>query len=138
MNNPSFVWRSLLSARDVIITGSRWRVGDGSLIGVPTHKWPSHDPIFLGQPNPELQVSDLIDNDSRQWDRGKIHALFSQHTSREILAIPLNNLHTRDSLIWMKNKSRTFSVKSTYQVAVRLKQQHDEEHPAQYGRRFCL
>ena len=114
MNNPSFVWRSLLSARDVITTGSRWRVGDGYLIGVTTHKWLSHDPIFVGQLNPELRMSDLIDNDSRQWDRGKIHALFSQHTSREILAIPLNNLHTWDSLIWMKNKSRTFSVKSAY------------------------
>ena len=57
-----------------------------------------------------------------------VHALFSQRTSREILAIPLSNLHTRDSLIWMKNKSRTFSVKSAYQVAVRLTQQHDEEH----------
>ena len=121
-NNPSFVWISLLSARDVITKGSRWRVGDGSLIGVTTHEWLSYDPIFLGQPDTELRMSDLIDNDSRQWDRRKIHALFSQRTSREILAIPPNNLHNRDSLIWMKTKSRTFSVKSACQVAVCLKQ----------------
>ena len=27
--NPSYVWRSLLAARDVIIEGSKWKVGDG-------------------------------------------------------------------------------------------------------------
>lgn len=113
-NNPSFVWRSLLSARDVIIASYRLRVGDGNLIRVTTHKWLSHDPIFLGQPNPDLRVSNLIDNDSQQWDRGKLHTLFAQRTYKEILAIPLNNLHTKDRLLWMENKSRTFSVKTAY------------------------
>lgn len=30
--NPSYVWRSLLAVRDVIIQGSRWRVGDSRQI----------------------------------------------------------------------------------------------------------
>ena len=25
-NNPSYVWRSLLAARDIIIEGSKWKV----------------------------------------------------------------------------------------------------------------
>ena len=34
-------------------------------IGVTTHRWLSHDPIFNGEPDPELKVSDLIDEDTR-------------------------------------------------------------------------
>ena len=37
-SNPSYVWRSLLAARDVIFEGSKWEVGDGSRIEVSTHK----------------------------------------------------------------------------------------------------
>ena len=46
-SNPSYVWRSLLAAREII--WDRWRVGDGNTIGVTTHKWLSHKPVFLGE-----------------------------------------------------------------------------------------
>ena len=64
----------------MIITGSKWKIGDGECIGVITHKWLSHDPIFNGKLDLELKVSDLIDVDIRQWDRGKAHALFTAIT----------------------------------------------------------
>ena len=32
VHKPSFVWRSLIAAREVVVRGSRWRVGDGSRI----------------------------------------------------------------------------------------------------------
>ena len=41
-NNPSYVWCSLFSARDVIKAGTWWKVGDGRSIGVFTHSWLSH------------------------------------------------------------------------------------------------
>ena len=127
-HNPSFIWQSLLTVREVIIAGSRWKIGDRKHIGVTTHKWLSHDPIFNGEPDLELKVSDLIDEDTRQWDRGKIHALFTARTRTEILALPLNNLQAQDSPIWMENKARTFSVKTAYHVALWLKQQQVVEH----------
>ena len=48
-SNPSYVWKSLLAAREIICEGSKWEVGDGRTIGVTTHKWLSHKPIFLGE-----------------------------------------------------------------------------------------
>ena len=48
-SNPSYVWRSLLVAREIIYDGSMWGVGVGRTIGVTTHKWLSHKPIFLGE-----------------------------------------------------------------------------------------
>ena len=47
-NNPSYVWRSLLAAREVIKEGSMWKVGDGSSIQVSKHKWLPTGPVFLG------------------------------------------------------------------------------------------
>ena len=37
-HNPSYVWRSLLMARELIVEGSRWRVGDGRHIKVMSHR----------------------------------------------------------------------------------------------------
>ena len=45
-NNPSYVWRSLLAAKEVIKKGSKWQVGDGRYIDVSKHKWLTHKPIF--------------------------------------------------------------------------------------------
>ena len=38
-HNPSYVWRSLSVAREVIQEGSRWRVGNGINIMVELDKW---------------------------------------------------------------------------------------------------
>ena len=38
-SNPSYVWRSLLQARDVLLEGSTWKVGSGSSEDIATHKW---------------------------------------------------------------------------------------------------
>ena len=65
-NNPSFVWRSLLAARDLIREGSRWQVGDGRSIGVFTHRWLTHTPVPLNDAPPDMKVCELIDHDSRQ------------------------------------------------------------------------
>ena len=76
-NNTSFVWCSLLAVRDLIREGSRWQVGDGYSIEVFTHPWLSHTPVPLNDAPPDMKVCELIDQDLRQWDRGKIDAMFS-------------------------------------------------------------
>ena len=53
----------------------RW--GDGRHIEVSIHKWLPHKPLFLGEDQPTLHVSDLIDATTMQWDRVKIFDLFA-------------------------------------------------------------
>lgn len=69
-HNPSFVWHSLLAARDIIHAGSCWTTGDGRSIFVASSSWLPHSPGFFITPSQEMKVADLIDNDTRQWDRG--------------------------------------------------------------------
>ena len=76
-NNLSFVWRSLLAAREIICNGFKWRVGDGKTMGVYSHKWLSHPPIPLNEHAKDMRVCELLDEESWQWDRGKIETMFA-------------------------------------------------------------
>nr|POE71305.1 hypothetical protein CFP56_65413 [Quercus suber] len=75
-----------------------------------------------------MLVSELIDKNTGQWNRQKVHELFAPSTRCEILAIPLNALHRRDELEWKENRARSFSVKDAYQVALRLLHHDGAEH----------
>lgn len=69
-----------------------------------------------------MMVSELMDANSRQWDREKIFDLFAYRTWMEIMAIPLSLAVDRDKLVWKENRKNIFSVKSAYQVALRMKE----------------
>ena len=117
-----------MAARDVVREGSTWQIGDGSRIGVTTHKWLPNALVFLHEPNTEMKVCELINKSSRQWDRGKLVATFTTRTCTQILSLPLNHLDSQDTLIWTENKSKTFFVRTAYRVAVRLKSAALAEH----------
>ncbi|GAV65580.1 hypothetical protein CFOL_v3_09095 [Cephalotus follicularis] len=38
-NNPSYTWRSIMAAQNIIKFGMKWRVGDGKSIKLWRHKW---------------------------------------------------------------------------------------------------
>jgi len=38
-SNSSYVWRSLLKAREIILAGAKWKVGSGTLINIMGHQW---------------------------------------------------------------------------------------------------
>jgi len=67
---PSFVWRSLLSAIDLLKEGLVWRVADGKSIHIWNERWLPTPTSFLVQSPPrmistDLAVSTLIDSDLR-------------------------------------------------------------------------
>ena len=127
-HNPSFVWRSLVAAREVIMEGSRWRVGNGRQIQAESGNWLSHKPIFSREEWPNLRVGDLIDDRAWKWKRTMIVEIFAPRTCEEILAILLSRECTQDTLIWKENRKHEFSVKSAYHVALRLNKQEVTEH----------
>ena len=102
--------------------------GDGRSIGVTSHKWLPTGPVFLHEPDEQMRVCDLINHDTRQWDRGKLVATFTQRACAEILALPLNHLDSQDSLIWTENRAQKLSVKTAYRVALKLKSTGLAEH----------
>ena len=75
-----------------------------------------------------LKVGDLIHHESMQWNRPLIQATFMQATQNDILRIQLSNTLTRDKLYWKENKAQQFTVKTTYQLALRLHWEVGVEH----------
>ena len=127
-HNPSFVWRSLLAARDVLRVGSMWKIGDGQSIKITSNKWLPHPPLFKPGADTTLKVGDLIHHDSMQWNRPLIQTTFMQATQNDILRLQLSNTQIRDKLYWKENKAQEFTFKTAYQVALRLHREVGVEH----------
>ena len=60
-HNPSYVWHSLLSAREVLLAGSKWQVGNGDTIKILSHDWLLHPSRLLGDLPEDMCVKELID-----------------------------------------------------------------------------
>lgn len=113
-SNPSFVWRSLLDARELIRAGTAWHVGDRQSIGVNDHRWLNHPPQFRPRTNTNLKVANFINQRTRQWNRSLLQATFLQSTVEDILCIKLGEEQDRDKLRWKETKNGCFSVKTAY------------------------
>ena len=126
--NPSFVWRSLCAARELIIEGSHWQVGNGQSITINNQKWLPRPPLFKPGADTSLKVGDLIDTHTMQWDRPRVQDIFMPPTQQDVLNIRLGDLRTQDRIYWKENKANRFTVRSAYFVALRLNQGGVVEH----------
>ena len=87
--------------------------------------WILDDPWVLEKPDftPKVKsgvvlsehlVANLIDQDTRQWDRGKLAKLFVLELVNRILGIYLSYQVSQDQVFWSLSSSGEFSVKSAY------------------------
>uniref|UniRef100_A0A803PQ00 Uncharacterized protein n=1 Tax=Cannabis sativa TaxID=3483 RepID=A0A803PQ00_CANSA len=119
-NNPSYVWRSIWEAQAIVKQGVRWHIGDGSTIDVLGEPWLPNDaePIVTSC-HPALvnaKVSNLMANDSLQWDDEILADLFNTRDQALIKSIPLHLTSGGDHLYWTVDTSGIYSVKSAYNM----------------------
>ena len=100
----SYAWRSILSARDLIIKGSVWRVGTGSDIRIWGDRWlPGFQNHCIISPPPTntpiSHVTHLIDSYMRAWKDGLVNEMFLPHEATTILGIPLSHRNPTDCLV---------------------------------------
>ena len=62
-------------------------------------------------------VSDLIDEDSKEWKWDLVSQCFLPQDTDVILSIPLSVTGARDRVIWDENKNERFTVKNAYILA---------------------
>jgi hypothetical protein len=126
-HNPSFAWRSILGARNVLELGTRWGIGDGGTVRI----W--KDSLLGGEgsgkiitPPPNLdsdaKVSDLFEEGQRSWNKDLIKRTFMTIDVDRILSVPLSMNAKADERVWNGKHDCSFKVKEAYKVAMSMNQ----------------
>ncbi|KAH9697132.1 reverse transcriptase domain-containing protein [Citrus sinensis] len=88
--NPSFVWRSLMAAKHVVVRGSRIQIGSGQNCSIGSAPWlPNANNGFISTSLPEqittAPVSSLMAHGQRRWDYDVVADLFNTRDKSLIL-----------------------------------------------------
>ena len=116
--NPSFIWCSVSSAKDIIFDRLRKRIDNGENTSVIS------DPWLLDEANPflttaiptelkDIPVSSLMVPGKLQWDKDTIKDIFNFRGASTILNIPLS-IRREDNWLWLWDKRGVYTVKSAY------------------------
>jgi ribonuclease HI len=127
-HNPSYAWRGIWKARQILMNGCRWRIGNGTCINVMSEPWlRDNDGAWIPSPQVQgvydLHVSDLMLPNMKMWDKEKIDSLFPMHIANCIMETPLLNVIEEDEIIWKDSQDGKYSVRSGYKVLMHDKQQ---------------
>lgn len=115
--NPSLTWRSIWSAKGLLQSGLKWRIGSGLTVSIWVDFWLSAreltkiSTVMVQNVN---RVCDLIDHDSNCWKTELIRSFFCDDEANAIMSIPLPNNLQPDKLIWNGEHTNVYSLRSGY------------------------
>ncbi|KAM6553580.1 hypothetical protein CsatB_014342 [Cannabis sativa] len=119
-NNPSFVWRSIWGAKDLVQLGAARVIGDGKDTKIMGSPWlPSSSNKYVSSNHPGLtnhNVNSLLQTNTNCWDVEAVHDLFSPEEAELILSIPIGTNSRPDSWAWTADYQGNFTVQSAYQL----------------------
>jgi hypothetical protein len=126
-SKPSYAWRSIQSAVDLIESGLIWRIRDGVKARIWGEKWIPTPTTFMIQTQPRLmstttKVRELGDTDTNWWDFQRLRDNFSTEEVRAIASIPISGVGNPNVRVWRGTDSGMFLVRSAYQLAMELEQ----------------
>ncbi|CAN1140139.1 Putative ribonuclease H protein At1g65750 [Linum perenne] len=116
---PSWIWSSLLQARETIKLGAFKVMGDGEPINLSSDPWiPQLPPMSIQVDTGPFEVAaDWIREDTREWDRNPISQYCPQYQTELICQIPIGPRGMKDEWKWKYDKEGKFSVKSAYHAS---------------------
>ena len=122
-SRPSYAWRSILAAQNIVRKWCKWQVGNGASIDIWVDKWLNGSATFsvLTRPNTLLDqssVSLLINLVTGGWHDELLRQIFLPADVHSILSIPLSVGMPRDKLVRAFTSKGNFIVRSTYKIAV--------------------
>ncbi|KAA3453717.1 reverse transcriptase [Gossypium australe] len=117
---PSFTWRSICSARDLIEDDMLWSIGKGDRVNIWNDPWlPERENNRLSGHdirNRWITANHLMQPDFATWNDKLIRNLFDEVTANRIRSIPIFGSSLEDTIVWKYEGSGTYSVRSGYRV----------------------
>ncbi|XP_058726230.1 uncharacterized protein LOC131597557 [Vicia villosa] len=91
---PSYTWRSILNAGEVVKKGYRCRIGNGEKVSIWKDKWISgSNSLYIKSPvciiDTDAKVSALVDHDLFCWKRDFVMNFFDHDEIVNVIRIPL-------------------------------------------------
>ena len=130
-SEASATWQAILHGLDLLKQGIIWRVGNGRQIRIWRDPWIPREMslrVTLTQGRCRLRwVSELLDIDGRGWDLDKLPRLFNPADVEEITKIKIPARAPEDLIGWHWEKTGIFTVRSAYNLGLRIKQGHSAQ-----------
>lgn len=128
---PSYAWRSIIAAQELVRAGCRWQIGDGTTARVWLDRWLPRQSTFrpISTPNTiplDARVCTLLDDETGEWKIDLINHIFLPEDADAILSIPRSCSHAKDRLIWAYHPKGVFTVNSAYKLQLSLSSQAHE------------
>jgi hypothetical protein len=90
------------------------------MVEVWNDRWTPY-PLSQGDGSLEVQyVVELIDSERGSWDEAKTDRVFYAHSAAMVKQTPIQLVQGQDKVQWIHDKKGEFSVRFTYNVAVRI------------------
>jgi hypothetical protein len=106
--SPSRVWRAIFEGKEVLQQGLIRRIGNGETTNIWSSNWLPRDgmlkPVVCVHADPPMLVSELIDMQTRSWDRAKVDSFFVPMDAKLIYKIPLPIRRHDDCWAWHYEK----------------------------------
>ena len=122
----SWAWKSVESARYILVVGTCKQVSNGENILTWEDLWvpdlPNYKPVPLSLENQSncLVVSQLLTPDKSRWDESKLYELFTEDSTKAIKKIPVKVSQREDNWLWLKSHNGKHSVKLAYKEILAL------------------
>lgn len=119
-NSPSFIWRSVFAAKDVLLAGARWRIGSGEDIKIVGQPWLQDEAnpciTTVSQSILNQTVSSLMVVGRREWDTDIVCDIFNEGDTNAIINTRLEEDETQDVLYWKLENTGIYTVRSAYKM----------------------
>lgn len=131
-NSPSFIWRSVFAAKEVVSSGVRWRIDTGESIAITGQPWLQNDvnPYIttVSQSIVNKTVSSLMCTEKRDWDIDVIRDVFNEEDQKSIMDVQLEENNGQDVIVWKKEQTGVYSVRSAYRMLQEQKGKWSLQH----------
>ncbi|KAK4422742.1 hypothetical protein Salat_1856700 [Sesamum alatum] len=103
---PSFTWRLILEARDLLVAGIRWKIGDKLIALISGHPWLPRPASFqlIAKPKMLQQLATIV---------ARTFLLYEHNSCHKLTKYP-----SWDEMIWYYDKPGRLTVRSSYALTI--------------------